>query len=130
MRIFLSSTANTNRQVQSTIQKFYSRKVKTTTDEIQLFEHRSYSSPLLFSIWAITIPLGAGLLFSISSLTACFMGEGRYLINISMSEEEIKFSTDIDKRASISDKGDTTDDVVMQKNIYGLRSAETTQRPM
>jgi hypothetical protein len=57
-----------------------------------------------FPIWQVTVPLGGVLIFAISSLTAYFMVEGRFIFDLYVSPKQIKIKADVDKRDSGSSK--------------------------
>jgi hypothetical protein len=94
-----------DRPAQATTQTQRKKRFKATTDLTSELEpdEASLSRPL-FPIWQITVPLCTVLIFAIGSLTAYSMVEGRYLFDLSVSREQIRIRTDVDKRESSSAK--------------------------
>jgi hypothetical protein len=92
--------------VQATTQAHPEKRFKSTTDEPSAprsDETLAVRSP--FPIWQITVPLCIVLIFAIGSLTAYSMVEGRYLFDLTVSREQIRIRTDVDKR-----EGSSTED--------------------
>lgn len=59
-----------------------------------------------FPLWQVTVPLSIVIVCGISAWTAYSMVEGRYLFDLSVSRDQIKVRTDVDKRQSYSAAGE------------------------
>jgi hypothetical protein len=51
-----------------------------------------------FPIWQITFPICVIFMFTVGTITAIYMVNGRYIFNIEVTPQGIKVITDVDKR--------------------------------
>ncbi len=92
LAIALSTKANTRNQ--------QDRRFKGTIGLPSLQRQGSFPSKISwFPIWQLTVPLSVLFITTVGPLTAYFVSEGIYAFDFSLSQEQIRIRTYVDKRS-------------------------------